>query len=421
MNESSSVRRLLFPLNPLYRLALAFRELSLLGPARRLRYPVISIGNLSTGGSGKTPLVIALAWALERRGVKVDILSRGYGREGGMVARVDEEGSAEEFGDEPLLMARETGAPVYVALRRYDAGWMAEAEEEAAQAAARAEQQEQARLATEEATGEQAVAPGSAMVLVPLELVVCPPQGAPPGAAGQGGAAQQSALLAEAASPEALPADHLSAEEVSPEEPLPPLVHLLDDGFQHRELARDVDILLLNQQDWQDWLLPAGNLREPMEAARRASVIAIPANEPELEVALQLWGWQKPIWLLHRSMEIPAVTGPVAAFCGIARPEQFFAGIEAAGLQIASRFAFPDHFPYTRAALEELVANAQDAGAHTLLTTEKDLVRMGRLTSLISKSMPLAAVRLRIKIEHQSEAINWLIKQVNSRQTPLSL
>src|SRR5208337_2793980 len=131
MKQPFFVRRLLFPLVPAYRLALAFRELRLragLEPVRRLRFPVISIGNLSTGGSGKTPLAIALAQALSDRGLQVDVLSRGYGRASRAPARVRPDGTAEEFGDEPLLIARATGVPIYVALQRCDAGLLDEAD-----------------------------------------------------------------------------------------------------------------------------------------------------------------------------------------------------------------------------------------------------------------------------------------------------
>jgi tetraacyldisaccharide 4'-kinase len=337
MSQPSSTRCLLLPLVPLYRLALTFREFRLrfgIEPLRRLRFPVVSIGNLSTGGAGKTPLAIALALALSARGLRVDVLSRGYGRQSNLAARVLPDGSAEVFGDEPLLIARETGVPVYVARRRYDAGTLAEAE---------------------------ALAGG-----------------------GQG-------------------------------------VHLLDDGFQHRQLARDVNILLLNQRDWQDWLLPAGNLREPLEAIRRADVLAIPANEPELESALHVWGWNGPVWRLHRTMEIPAVSGPITAFCGIARPEQFFAGLEADGLNVALRLAFPDHFTYTRRVLEELIAEARGKEVTAVITTEKDLVRLGNLVSIFPQSMPLATARLRIKIENQAEAIDWLVDRVRQGATAESL
>ena len=327
MSNASSARKLLLPLVPAYRLALLLREARLrtgLEPVRRLRFPVVSIGNLSTGGAGKTPLTIALAKALERRGLCVDVLSRGYGRSGQRPARVNPDGSEEDYGDEPLLIARETGVPVYVAGQRYEAGLLAEAD-------------------------------------------------APEGSS---------------------------------------RMHLLDDGFQHRQLARDVDILLLNQRDWQDWLLPAGNLREPLEAIRHASVIAIPANEPELESALHVWGWMGPVWLLHRTMEIPAVSGPVAAFCGIARPEQFFAGLEADGLKVVLKLPFPDHFTYTRRVLEELLTEARNKEVSAMITTDKDLVRLGNLTSLCPPSMPLITARLRSEIENQAEAIDWLVDQL---------
>jgi tetraacyldisaccharide 4'-kinase len=317
---------------PLYAAGLALRNRRIESgwePVRRLRCPVVSIGNLSTGGSGKTPLTIELAKALKLRGQRVDVLSRGYGRQSKMAARVRPDGVAEDFGDEPLLIARETGVPVYVAPQRYDAGMLAEAN-------------------ANRAAGEKQL----------------------------------------------------------------PIVHLLDDGFQHRQLARDLNILLLDRQDWQDCLLPAGNLREPLKAAWRAGVIAIPGNDLELEDELRVWGWQKPVWRLRRTMEDLAVNGPVATFCGIARPEQFFAGLEAAGVKLAFRRAFPDHFTYTRAVLENLLTEARKTGAKALITTEKDLVRMGKLALIFPDSMPLVATRLRIEIEEQDSALEWLIEQL---------
>ena len=113
MKPTPAARPLLWPLVPLYRLGLALREFQLrsgLKPIRRLRWPVVSIGNLSTGGSGKTPLTIALAKALTARGLHVDVLSRGYGRRSALPLLVDPDGTAEDFGDEPLLIAREAGS-----------------------------------------------------------------------------------------------------------------------------------------------------------------------------------------------------------------------------------------------------------------------------------------------------------------------
>jgi tetraacyldisaccharide 4'-kinase len=351
MSHTFSARCLLLPLVPLYRLALAFHELRLLAaPARRLRYPVVSIGNLSTGGSGKTPLTIALAQALTGRGLRVDILSRGYGRKSQLAVRVDPDGPAEDFGDEPLLIAREIGVPVYVASRRYDAGLLAEAE---------------------------------ARTNAPCPIL--------------------SRSMRKGGKPQTTTAD---------DESHPPTIHLLDDGFQHRQLARDVNILLLNQRDWQDWLLPAGNLREPTEAISRADVLALPANEPELEVALRLWGWDGPVWRIFRSLEIPAVNGPVAAFCGIAHPDQFFKGLKDAGLNVALRLAFPDHYTYTVSVLEKLIAGARKMNVAAVITTEKDFVRMGNLALIFPKSMPLTTARLRIKIENHAAAIDWLVRRL---------
>ena len=329
----------LTPLVPLYAAGIAARGLGLKlrwEPARHLRWPVISIGNLSTGGAGKTPFAIALARLLAAEGYSVDILSRGYGRKSNLPARVLVEGSADEFGDEPLLIARETGLPVYVAPQRYDAGLLAEADADA--------------------SGQQG--------------------------AGQGRISR---------------------------------AHILDDGFQHRQLAREADILLLNRRDWRDSLLPAGNLREGLHAAMRADVIAIPADDQELEWELRGWGWKGLIWRLHRRMEIPAIDGPVTAFCGIAHPEQFFNGLEHAGLQLSARTAFSDHHRFTAHDVHTLVSMASSAEATALITTEKDAIRLGALASGFPANLPLKIARLRIEIENQTEVLAWFVSRLSSR------
>jgi len=329
MKQSSSARRLLLPLVPVYRLALAVRELRLRRgwePTRHLRFPVVSIGNLSTGGSGKTPLAITLARLLSSKGFHVDVLSRGYGRNDSSPARVRSDGLADDFGDEPILIARNTGVPVYVARERYNAGLLAEADASAAGFDDRC-------------------------------------------------------------------------------------VHLLDDGFQHRQLARDVDILLLNRADWADHLLPSGNLRESLRALHRATVLGIPAGEKHLAQELKNSGWDGPIWYLHRRMEVPSVDGPVVAFCGIARPEQFFTGLKAAGVSVAAQIAFPDHHGYAISDVKRLVASAQTAGAAALITTEKDLVRLGNLSAKFDPSVPPQTAALHVEIENHAAVLDWLIGQ----------
>ena len=125
-------RPMLLPLVPLYAAGLALREMRLehgWEPVRRLQHPVISIGNLSTGGSGKTPLTITLAKLLSLRVDSTWMCFRAAtDARSAVPLRVDPEGTAEQFGDEPLLIAREAGVPVYVAAERYDAGRLAEDE-----------------------------------------------------------------------------------------------------------------------------------------------------------------------------------------------------------------------------------------------------------------------------------------------------
>ncbi|HVU47287.1 MAG TPA: tetraacyldisaccharide 4'-kinase [Terracidiphilus sp.] len=307
----------LAPLTPLYRLALGLRELELRSEVQRLRWPVISIGNLSTGGSGKTPLTITLARALSGRGVHVDVLSRGYGRVSRAAMHVDLNGTAEEFGDEPLEIARAAGVPVFVAARRYEAGVMAEAESPAG-------------------------------------------------------------------------------------------VHLLDDGFQHRRLHRDVDIVLVSARDFRDRLLPAGNLREPLRALLRATCMAISADDEGVEELLKSIGWQGPVWRVRRRMEVPQAGGPVIAFCGIARPEQFFAGLEAGGMLLAGRIVFADHHRYTANDVERLREEMRKSGAVACVTTEKDRVRLGRLVELL----PLKTAALRVEIEDEGAILSWLRRRL---------
>src|ERR1700759_2858378 len=111
------MRPLLLPLTPLYAAGLAIKNVAydrgILKP-RQLQWPVISVGNVSVGGSGKTPFVIALAKLLKQHEVAVDVLSRGYGRSSDVVERVDPAGDAQRFGVEPLLIAQSANVPVYV-------------------------------------------------------------------------------------------------------------------------------------------------------------------------------------------------------------------------------------------------------------------------------------------------------------------
>jgi len=396
VSGSSAARRVLLPLVPAYRLALGLRELRLrsgLEPVRRLRWPVVSVGSLSAGGAGKTPMTIALAKALACVGFQVDVLSRGYGRNSSEPARVLPEGTADEFGDEPLLIARATGMPVYVASQRYQAGFMAEAGSERPRETGKG-RASGAKAPREEGDSMYGLKP------VPFAEPSLP-------------ASTDSNLSASTDSGRS--ASYEGGGGTAPGEAPAPRIHLLDDGFQHRQLHRDIDILLVSPADWRDHLLPAGNLREPRKAARRANVIAIPAEEPDFEKELKAWGWRGPIWRLRRCMEVPKIGGPVAAFCGIARPEQFFRGLEGAGLRIVSRTAFPDHHSYSGRDLERVVAAARAGGAAALITTDKDRVRLGAQTAAFPSSLPLLTASLRVEIE--DDAIQWLERRLSDLAT----
>lgn len=269
---------------------------------RRLRRPVVSVGNLSVGGSGKTPLVIALGELLKERGIAFDVLSRGYGRRSKDIAVVNPEGSVEEFGDEPLLIARKLQVPVVVGADRYQAGLLAE-------------QKFSSRL------------------------------------------------------------------------------HLLDDGFQHRRLHRDFDIVLLPARDLEAGLLPTGRLREPLSSLRRADAVVLEPGVPVPEGVKSVWRARREI-TIHPSSSGPVTT--VVAFCAIAHPDQFFESLKTAGVRILESVAFRDHHRYSQQDIDRLLQLKKNSGAEGLITTEKDLVKLKPFSAVLQ---PLLTSVLKLRIE----------------------
>lgn len=305
-------RAILAPLVPLYAAAVSVKnaayEHGWLKP-KHLESSVVSVGNLSVGGAGKTPVVIRLAQLLNGEGRSVDVLSRGYGRSAQNTARVDPEGSAEQHGDEPILIARNARVPVYVGASRYKAGLLAEREQNK------------------------------------------------------------------------------------------PHIHLLDDGFQHRPLARDADILVLHRSDFFERLLPAGQLREPLSALKRASIIVLRAEDKNLEEELRRRGIDAPIWIQHRRL-IAEPSARVVAFCGIARPEEFFAALRARGVEIVATFPFRDHHAYTDPEVDRLLQLRNTYQAESFITTEKDWVRL--TSQQRARLAPLKAARLEVVFENET-------------------
>jgi tetraacyldisaccharide 4'-kinase len=292
-----------WPLVPVYAGAVALKEwlrrAGVLKP-RRLNWPVVSVGSLSAGGAGKTPVVIALAKMLQARGWDVDVLSRGYGREGRGVEWVASQGdeAAARFGDEPVVIARETGLMVWVGRDRFEVGKAAE---------------------------------------------------------------ENTAGLRRS-------------------------VHVLDDGFQHRQLARDFEVVLVTAEDLEDALLPAGNRREMWSSLRMADAVVVREEEIEL-VRERVWKLMREgaqMWLVRRKLSFPAplfVFGaglrPVA-FCAIARPEGFAEMLTAAGCGVVETIAFEDHHAYSMADMDKVLGIARGLNATGFVTTEKDVVKLSR-------------------------------------------
>jgi tetraacyldisaccharide 4'-kinase len=286
--------------------------------AQRLHGPVISVGNLSTGGAGKTPFVIALGELLGARAIEFDVLTRGYGRSSRGAAQVDPGGSARQFGDEPLLITRRLGVPVFVGEVRYEAGLLAE------------------RL-------------------------------------------------------------------------LGPRLHILDDGFQHRQLARDFDIVLVTPDDAHDRLLPVGRLRESLCALRRADAIVLTPGA-SLD-GLPVTG--KPIWQVRRGICPQPVPPRPVAFCGIARPRRFFSQLREAGIQPVAEIGFRDHHAYTPEDIAALLERKQQSGAEGFVTTEKDAINLGGLADALQ---PLAIVPATMELLEATAAIDAMLTVIAGRQ-----
>ncbi|MGP8259305.1 MAG: tetraacyldisaccharide 4'-kinase [Acidobacteriaceae bacterium] len=327
-----------WPLAPVYAAGLAVRDgLRRVGllRVRRLAWPVISVGSLSAGGAGKTPVVIALAELLRERGWYVDVLSRGYGRTGRGVERVDlaAADAAARFGDEPVMIARKAEIPVWVGAERFAAGVVAENEE------------------------------GQGGRLLPQTIT----HPSTENAEGWGTRPESTDFIQGAEAPCSLRSAR-------------PRVHLLDDGFQHRGLARTVDVVLVTEEDLEDALLPAGNRRELLASLRRADVVVLREQERERVEAKvrRLMRADAAVWSVRRELRIVeggAGARPLA-FCSIARPEEFWAMLAEAGCSVVEKVAFADHYAYAMADMVRIVARAKEHGATGFLTTEKDSVKL---------------------------------------------
>jgi tetraacyldisaccharide 4'-kinase len=194
-----------------------------------------------------------------------------------------------------------------------------------------------------------------------------------------------------------------------------PSVHLLDDGFQHRKLARAVDIVLFTAEDATDMLLPAGNLREPLRALRRATVIAVRhEEEPVLRPVLEriFAGLAMPrLWIIERRyafVEGKPSLRPLA-FCGIARPEDFRASLAKQGVLPAAFMHLRDHQRYDDALIAKLIARAASVHADGFVTTAKDAVKLTpSIRAALSKTGPLTVSDVLVQLHDEPAYIAQL-------------
>jgi tetraacyldisaccharide 4'-kinase len=284
---------------------------------RHLRGPVISVGNISVGGSGKTPFVILLGELLKERAIKFDVLSRGYGRKTRGVMQVDPGGSSAEFGDEPLLIARRLETPVMLGEARYEAGVLAE-------------------------------------------------------------------------------------------DKFGPQLHLLDDGFQHRRLARDFDIVFVTPEDARDRLLPAGRLREPLTSLHRADAVVLSSGADPANFPLQ----GKLVWRVRRGIVPANIPARPIVFCGIARPQNFMIQLRKAGIEPAAEAVYRDHHAYSEADVRELLGLRDKSAAGGFVTTEKDAINLG---GYFSSLQPLAVVPVKMELLDAANAVDTMLRIVHER------
>ena len=286
--------------------------------ARRLIGPVVSIGNLCVGGSGKTPFVLCLGELLKARGVKFDVLSRGYGRKSRGVLLVDPAGLPQDYGDEPLLIARKLQVPVIVGESRFEAGRFAENR-------------------------------------------------------------------------------------------FGPQLHLLDDGFQHRALARDFDVVLITEDDLTGRLLPAGRQREPLSSLRRADAIVVTGDITS--DLLPVSG--KFVWRLRRGLVPASFPARAVVFCGIARPQNFIAQLQQACVLPVAEAFYRDHHTYTEKDIRELLDLKQRTGADGFVTTEKDAVNLG---GYLNALQPLGVAQVETDLDDAANVVDTILRTIRERK-----
>jgi len=313
----------------------------------RLPRPVISVGNITAGGTGKTPIVEFVSRTFADEGLKVCILTRGYGRENSRQRVLVSDGTTifsnpTEAGDEPYLLATNLK--------------------------------------------------GRAAVISDANRF----------AAGEGAI------------------KHLATD-----------VFVLDDGFQHMQLARDLNIVAVDATNpfGGEQLLPHGLLREPLTGLKRADCFVLTRCDqvPEIEsvvAKLAKLSGDRPIFVSRMSTERVSPlsenseppTDQIAAFCAVGNPQSFFKQLERSGFAPLLKKSFADHHSYSQADVDQLIDEAKRVGATGLITTAKDAVKLRTLNF----SLPCYALEIRIEIENAKEFQRLVLNAARKQSSNLS-
>jgi tetraacyldisaccharide 4'-kinase len=198
-------------------------------------------------------------------------------------------------------------------------------------------------------------------------------------------------------------------------------LHLLDDGFQHRQLARAIDIVLFTVEDAGDALLPAGNLREPLCSLKRASIIVIREDEATALQPIITKAFANktppPIWTIRRRfafIEGKPSAKPLA-FCGIARPNSFRTALTKAGVTPADLIPLRDHQLYNEATIQRLIARTKSTGADGFVTTVKDAVKLTPpLRRTLEAVAPLAIADIAVELDDAPRRVAELIAMIEA-------
>jgi len=328
-------------LSAIWRLGSEFKQFRDVSRARRLETPVLSIGGISMGGAGKTPLVDYLAEQLHQRGLQPAILTRGYRRrsiEPSIVIEAGEEVPVPVTGDEAQIYLRAGNSHTGIGADRWATGRM-------------------------------------------VEKIYQPD------------------------------------------------VFLLDDGFQHRRLKRDLDLVLLDALNplAGGEVFPLGRLREPPSALSRADAFVLMRAASEREYAglralLHDLNPGAPIfrarfepryWVNHRTERLfHPPEGPAVAFCGLGNPASFWNTLRTMRIHPAFTWSFADHHRYQHADISRLAAQAHRHGASVLLCTEKDAMNMPErsIDMLLDENVELYWLKIAVEVE-QADALFALIER----------